>query len=83
MTNLEKAVDYLFGKQLNDFISYIKIHKLNNSEGPTFLKKTHNMLAGDPELVPAAGNFPRSISRTVLHYSRWISVILRTLMIWK
>ena len=59
MTNLEKAVDCLFGKQLNGFISYIKIHKLNNSEGPTFLKKTHNMLAGDPEELDCMSIYSR------------------------
>lgn len=59
MTNLELVIDKLFGNRLNDFISYLRIHKLNNNDGPTFLKKTNNMLAGDPEELDCMSIYSR------------------------
>lgn len=49
MTNLETVKLKLFGDKLNDLISYLRLHKLNNNEGPSLLKRTEDMLAGDVE----------------------------------
>jgi len=59
MTNLETVIRYLFKDRLSLFIEYLKIHKLNNSDGPTFLKKTNNMLAGDPEELDCMSVYSR------------------------